>query len=116
MASLFLTAVLLEPPAVIRSARPAGLQLPASSLAALGPSIRPAPLLVATLAPAALERPAHVPALAHALDLADRPVPASAHVLALVALLQPAKRPVRSVLLPGAVVDARSIPRRRKAQ
>jgi hypothetical protein len=81
------------------------------------PSIPPAPRLAVTPEPVVLGLPERAPALALVPD-PGRLVPAAlALVPALVALRRrPAKRRARSVPLPEAVADARSIPRPKKAR
>ena len=99
----------------IRSAHPVALQAaPASSPVVRDQSILHARHLAASQDPAVL---ALVQALVPAPDLARRaPVASAAHVLARAVLRLPVKHHARNVPLLEDAVDARSIPRPRKAR
>ena len=105
------------PPAVLAAIPSAPsmvlLERPASSPAVRDPSIPPAPHPAAMPAQADPEHPEPVPASAHVPAL-DHPVPVARLVQA--AQHRPAKLHARRVPHPEDAADARSIPKRRKAQ
>jgi hypothetical protein len=104
-------AALADTPSAPQEAHQAALR--DNSPAVRAPSIPLALLRAVTQAPVGREHPEHAPALAHVPALgrlvrAGHRAPAALH--------PPAKLHARSVLLPEAVADARSIPRPRKVR